>query len=141
MVCVTACSNDAHVGGMYSKGQVKGIILDVSDDGVPSLVLSIDEISGIDADSAARWAAGYSDGGWRLPTVDEARLIEKNRYVINGYIEKRGLKVIGNEGNFYWTGTDCSKTHVNALGPYGVRCYFRTNSSNSYRARAVRQLI
>lgn len=124
------------VGDFCEEGGVKGIVLSLDDEGNPDMLLSVDEAVNISADSAAKWAESLSSG-WRLPTKEEFVTVKSCKSIINERLKNKGLPMLLSPGTFYWTSTECSPSHVNACGPDGIRCYFRTNASGFYRARAV----
>ena len=137
--CV-GCTNGWQQGDFYKKNGSKGIVVAVDDAGNATLVLSLDECSNIDADSANRWAQGYDDGSWRLPSKDEMAQIKKYKSLINKTLQYKNEASVLTGHTFYWTSTPCSESHTYACGPDGVRCYFNTNASPHYRARAVKNI-
>lgn len=140
MLFLQSCGREYSVGDIYSDGDVKGVVLRVDDSNSPLLLLSLDEISGIDADSANVWASSLGDGEWRLADRQEMEIVRKYRALINNTFERKSYPKVLEGNTYYWTSTPCSESHVYACGPDGVRCYFKSNNTKLYRARAVRVL-
>ena len=138
LTMLTACGH-YEVGDYYRKGALKGLVLELDDEGRPALVLSLDEATDLDADSANAWCRGYDDGSWRLPDKREMTQIKKYRSLLNQTLGRKGEQLLGTN-IFYWTSTPCSETHIYARGPLGIKCYFRSNHSAQYRCRAVRTI-
>lgn len=139
MLLLAACSS-YEVGDYYSKDNVKGIVLAVDAEGTPTMLLSVDEAANLDVDSAARWVASLGDTAWHMPSKDEMAIARKSRSLINITLDHKGLPAFLKNHTFYWTSTPCSESHSYACGPYGLQCYFNSNKSTHYRARAVRNL-
>ena len=77
------------VGDYYSRGDVSGLVLKVDDEGAPLMLLSMDEVADLDADSALLWGTTYDDGGWRLPDKEEMAYINKYRSLVNATLARR----------------------------------------------------
>lgn len=137
---LTGCGRHYEPGDYYSRNGVKGIVLQTDTEDNATLLLSIDEAVDIDADSALRWTATLGDTAWKLPTKEQMAVARKHRSLINITLRNKNLPTILTDHTFYWTATPCSGTHVFACGPDGLRCYFKSNHSSFYRARAVRKL-
>lgn len=147
MLCLAAsallfagCSSGYEPGDYYRRDGVKGIVIQTDDEGNARLLLSIDEVSHVDSDSALQWIASLGDTAWKLPTKEQMAIARKYRSAINITLRNKNLPTFLTDHTFYWTSTPCSESHVYACGPDGIRCYFKTNSSPYYRARAVRKL-
>ena len=130
------CSISYECGDMFKVDGKQSVVVQVDDAGMPLMLLSLDEAVDIDADSAARWATSLGEG-WSLPTKEEMEYLKKYKSLINIKLEKKGESPFLKNQTFYWTSTDCSESHTYACGPQGIKCYFNTNSSHLYRARAV----
>ncbi len=137
---LAGCSGTYETGDYYSSGDVKGIVVKSDADGKARLVLSFDEVANLNADSAARWVAEYDNGQWRLPTNEEMTFMKKHRSLINKTLERKGQPLMLAGFTYYWTSTACSESHTYAGGPEGVKCYFNSNASPNYKARAVRDI-
>ena len=137
-IILVSCRGNYEVGDIYRQGDIEGVVIRVAEDNGEMLVLSTDEAAGVNADSANVWASSFGDSQWHLPSKDEMMLIRKYRSLINQTLERTGNPKILTNHTFYWTSTSCSESHTFACGPDGVHCYFSTNSSPLYRARAVR---
>lgn len=133
---IVSCGNSYEVGDYYSNDTVKGIVVNVDEQGRPLMLLSIDEAIDIDADSAKQWAVALGSE-WHLPTKQEMEQVKKYKSLINQTLERRKYNGFLTGHTFYWTSTPCSETHHYACGPDGLRCYFNTNHSHCYRSRAV----
>lgn len=131
-----ACGRSYEPGDLYSCDSVNGIVLQTNENGAPTMLLSIEEASNINADAALQWAESLGNG-WHLPDNEEMKIIKKYKSLINITAEREKISPVLTNHTFYWTSTPCSESHVNAFGPNGLRCYFRTNASPYYRARAV----
>lgn len=138
-LALTSCRG-YEVGDYYSRDDVSGLVLKVDDEGAPLMLLSMDEVADLDADSALLWGSTYDGGGWRLPNKEEMAYINKYRSLVNATLARRQEPQMMGPNTYYWTATPCSETHVFACGPLGLKCFFRTNHSPLYRARAVRYL-
>ena len=138
---MAACNGHYEVGDYYRDGDVEGIVMEADEQGNPLMLLSLEEASNLDADSAAVWASKLGDGRWRLPDKKEMESLRINRSLLNMTLERKGLPLFLMPSTFYWTSQPCSETHMYACGPYGVQCYFRTNKSVHYRARAVKMTV
>lgn len=140
LLTAVGCRQGYEPGDYYKSGGISGIVVDVDADGNAKLLMSLEEVQDIDADSASKWAAQLGDGSWRLPTKDEMGKVRKYRALINKTLEHKKLPAVLSGHTFYWTATPCSKSHTYACGPDGIRCYFSTNASPFYRARGVRSV-
>jgi len=129
----SSCKRSYRVGDLYHQ---QGIVVSVDADGQPTMLLSLDEQRNLDADSALRWAATL-DAGWSLPTKEQWELVRKQRILLNRTLDDKHLPAVVRGHTFYWSSSACSPSHTYACGPDGVRCYFRTNRSDLYRARAI----
>ena len=134
------CEHGYAPGDILKIDGTKGVVVEVSPDKKPLLLMSLDEIENVDADSAYRWASSFSDTSWHLPSKREMERVKKFKTLININLEKKGEKPILKYHTFYWTQTPCSESHTYACGPEGIGCYFSTNYSPYYRARAVKTL-
>ncbi|MBP5189807.1 MAG: hypothetical protein J6031_02700 [Bacteroidales bacterium] len=135
----TGCGYRYEPGDLYRDGENKGIVIDTDDAGNVKLIMSLDEISGIDADSATKWATSTGNG-WRLPTKNEIEKIRKYKALSNKTLNRKKMPPVLSGHTFYWTSTPCSESHTYACGPDGTKCYFSTNASVQYRARAVKEI-
>ena len=138
LFALAACNRAYEPGDYYGK-EAEGIVLAVDTEGNATMLLSLDEAKDLDADSAAKWAASLGEG-WYLPTKEEMALLKKYKSLVNITLERKKLPALLAVHTFYWSSTPCSDSHQYALGPDGVRCYFKTNASPYYRARAVKKL-
>jgi hypothetical protein len=136
---LTGCSSSYAPGDYYSSKGDKGIVLQADAEGNATLILSLDEASNLASDSAILWAASLGQG-WSLPSKDQMTLARKYRSLINICLRNHKQPEFLTGHTFYWTATPCSQSHVYACGPEGVRCYFKSNTSPYYRARAVKSL-
>lgn len=134
------CSGGYELGDYYHAGGEKGIVLAVDDGGKVTMLMSVDEAHDLDSDSAMKWASNYADGSWHLPSKEEMAVIKKYKSLMNITIGHKKLQPVMAGHTFYWTSTPCSESHTFACGPDGIRCYFNTNTSPFYRARAVKTL-
>lgn len=134
------CTRHYEPGDYYSRNDVKGIVLQADAEGNATLLLSIDEASDITSDSALRWTATLGDTAWKLPTKEQMAVARKHRSLINITLRNKNLPTFLTDHTFYWTATPCSPSHVYACGPDGLRCYYHSNQSPYYRARAVRKM-
>ena len=135
----SAC-NHYEVGDYYHKGDLSGVIITLNEEGMPSLLLSLGEAKDLNADSALAWSANYDDGSWRLPDKREMTLINNYKSLLNATLQRKEAPQLFGSNTYYWTSTPCSESHTYACGPMGVKCYFRSNHSPLYRARAVRSI-
>lgn len=140
ILVLAGCSKGYELGDFYSNGDLKGIVVAADADSQPSLILSLDEVTGLDADSAAQWAASLYDGSWRLPTKDEIEVVKKYKYLINKTLQRKKMPPVMMGHSFYWTSSPCSESHTYASGPDGTRCYFNSNASPHYCVRAVKEI-
>lgn len=146
---LAACQREVAVGDIYRDGSLKGIVVELDSEGHPTMLLSLEEASGLCADTALMWADALNQNGeevqWVLPDYEQMNIVAQHKVEINAAAASRGeAKVLPNR-SWYWTSTPCANefcpscpvTHVYALGPDGLRCYFKENHSALYRARAV----
>ena len=133
LAALTACGGGYKVGDMYKR---QGVVVAVDGQGMPTMLLALDEQANLDADSAQRWAATLEQG-WQLPSHDQWEQIRKQRTLINRTLADKGLPLVAKGQTYYWSSTPCSATHYYACSPDGIRCFFHSNKSNSYRCRAV----
>lgn len=140
VACLVSCDRSHLPGDIIVDNGTKCIVIESDDNGNAVLVMSLDEVVDINADSAVVWAKEHGGEGWHLPNKQEIEKMKKYRSVINQTLEKKNLPKILVNHTFYWSSTECSPSHVYACGPNGVRCYFRSNQSYLYRARAVKSL-
>ena len=137
---LVGCKSSYAPGDYYSLDGDKGVVVSVDADAQPLLIISLDEVSALDADSALRWGLENEAQGWRLPDKDEIALVNKYKTLINRTMEKHHAPLVLVNHTFYWTSSPCSPTHTYACGPDGLNCYFNQNNSHSYRARKVKNL-
>lgn len=136
---LSSCRRGYEPGDIIKVDGRRCVVADVDSDKHPVLLLSLEEASDLDADSAARWASTVmGDTNWHLPTREEMERVRKYKSMINMALEKKGEPTILRNHTFYWTSTQCSESHTYACGPIGLQCYFKTNHSTNYRARAVK---
>ena len=135
-----ACCNRHYEPGDYYNKEDKGIVLAVDAEGNAVLLMSLEEAKDIDVDSAAKWALTVGDGNWQLPTKDEMTILKKYKSLVNKTLEYKKQPTVLTGHTFYWTSSPCSETHFYACGPDGIKCFFKTNASPHYRARAVKNL-
>ena len=139
LLTLMSCNRRYEPGDYYSK-DVSGIVLAADAEGNAMLLLSLEEAKDIVADSAALWAETLGDGLWRLPTKEDMSIIKKYKSLINKTLEYKKQPTVLSGHTFYWTATPCSESHTYACGPDGINCYFKTNATPHYRARAVKDL-
>ena len=139
LLIFTGCGGKYELGDYYSRDGVKGVVVAADDDGGATMIMSLFEASNLDSDSAKLWAEGLEDG-WRLPTADEMKIVNKYKSLINITLRNHNEPTILTGHTFYWTSTPAEQSHVYACGPDGVKGYFYNNKSPHYRARAVREL-
>ena len=133
-----SCNGKKVTGDIVKIDGTKAIVVSTDDNGQPTMLLSVQEAANLDDDSAVRWVATIDGEGWHLPDKSEMQLIKKYKAMINISLRKNGLPTILANDALYWTSTPCSESHTYACGPQGVKCYFSTNASPYYRARAVK---
>lgn len=136
---ITGCSSSYAPGDYYNNKDDKGIVLQADAEGNATLILSLAESSNLNSDSALLWAASLGQG-WSLPSKEQLALARKYRSLINISLRNHKQSEFLTGHTFYWSATPCSESHVYACGPEGVRCYFKSNASPYYRARAVKVL-
>ena len=136
---LVGCSGGYELGDYYKTDGSAAIVVDIDADNQPLLLLSVEEASNLDADSAVAWASALGDG-WRLPNKNEMAKIERIKSLINKTLKQKTLPEVFKDFTYYWTSTECSETHAFACGPNGVSCYFKENQDPSYRARAVKEI-
>ncbi len=128
------------VGDYYKQGDVEGIVLTLTDEGAPDMLLSVIEAVDLNADSARIWGATLGEG-WRLPSKEEMAVVAGVKRPVNITLEKKGLPLVLKGNTYYWTATESGPRNVYACGPEGIRGYFQLNHSSVYRARAIRYLV
>lgn len=132
----SSCHNN-NIGDAVKQDGVRCFVATVDDQGQPTLWMTTEEIVGVTADSAARWAAALgTPGEWTLPTKEQMLQLTADREVFNETASRKGLPAVFARTSFYWTGTATDDTHIWAWGPYGLRSYFAADAH--YRARAVK---
>ena len=136
---LVGCSGGYELGDYYKTDGSAAIVVDVDANKQPSLLLSVEEASNLDADSAAAWAAALGNG-WRLPDKNEMTKIVRLKILLNKTLKQKTLPEAFKDFTFYWTSTQCSETHTYAYGPNGVSCYYKENQDPSYKARAVKEI-
>lgn len=140
VLLLSVCGRNYVTGDFYRADGICGIVVDCDDTHGTLLLLTIDEQSDLDADSAKRWASALNPDGWHLPTREEMEKVRRHRSAINNTLERKGFAKVVDGHTFYWTSTECSDSHVFACGPNGMQCYYRSNHSTLYRARGVREI-
>ena len=159
MMCflLPSCTHYYEVGDYYRNGSIQGIVVEITDNGNPLRILSLEEAVGVGVDSALCWAANLNkgnttgDASWQLPDNTLMKAMWKNKSIINQALEKHHQHPMFCATLWYWTSSDSDGnqmecrgttpcTHVWACGPQGMRTYFRKNNSIYYCARAVRYL-
>ncbi|MBQ1214010.1 MAG: DUF1566 domain-containing protein [Tidjanibacter sp.] len=90
------------VGSYYNVDGKKGVVFEVSDDGLSGKIISLKEGHYLDWDEACDWCASLGNG-WYLPTKDELLTISENLYELNATLERRDGEKIGN--SWYWSST------------------------------------
>ena len=138
LFALAACNRAYEPGDYYGK-EAEGIVLAADSEGNATMLVSLVEAKDLDADSAAKWAASLGEG-WYLPSKEEMALLKKYKSLANITLDYKKMPPMLTGHTFYWTSTPCSGSHHYALGPDGIRCYFKTNASPCYRARAVKRL-
>ena len=139
VLLLSSCTSVYEPGDIYKGNGYEAVVFAVDADNRPVAVMSLDEASSLDADSALRWVEEKGDG-WRLPDRKEIAMIDRTRSLINATLERKGLPPVMKNATYYWSSTPCSETHSYACGPDGVGCYYNENNSSVYRARAVRTI-
>lgn len=136
---LVGCSGVYEPGDFYKGDGFEAVVVTVDEANQPTMVMSLNELSSLNADSAIRWANSLGDD-WRLPDKNEVAKIERVRSLINSTLERRGLPPVLVGFTYYWSSTPCSESHTYACGPDGVGCYYSENAGSSYRARAVKTI-
>ena len=92
------------IGEYYkdSKTGQEGIICDVTQDGKPALLLSLEQTENLSLENANEWCKKIGDG-WTLPTFEQLYSIIVNQEVINETLKSMNKKEI--EGR-YWSTTN-----------------------------------
>lgn len=120
------------VGSYYNVDGKKGVVFEVSDDGLSGKIISLTEPSyQLDWDEACDWCASLGTG-WYLPTKDELLTIFRNLDKLNATLVRREVEKIGNY--YYWSSAEYSADRawlVNMLNGY-------TNDGNKIYSHYVR---
>lgn len=141
---LTACQDTYSVGDYYNVDGDKGVVIAVDEAGVATQILSLNEASNLNVDSALVWAAALGEG-WKLIGNDQLETLSKNKIVVNETLKRKKAPSVLDMNTWYWSSVPCgdndeSASHYFAFGPDGLRCYFRENASPLYRARAIKVL-
>lgn len=147
VLLMASCGRRYDVGDYYRSGTVSGVVVQLDDEGMPSLVLSLADTAHLNAEAALRWAETLQPAGqWRLPTIEEWKQMARNKAKINATLGKQRSAAIVAADTWYWscTGADGQRiassavpTRVYAYGPLQAQVYFYDNASPRYVARAV----
>ncbi len=80
---------------------------------------------------------------WRMPTLDEMKIIRAGRDVLNPLIVKNGGIAFDSEiGSYYWTSTEGKYDSQAWLQAFGFDTPFLMNkTSNTFNARAVQTVF
>lgn len=136
---MVGCQGIYEPGDYYRGDSFEGIVVSVDAENNPLLLLSLDEASSLNADSAVHWAESLGEGWW-LPDRKEIAQVDRVKTLINKTLEIKHLPKVLENFTYYWSSTPCSESHFYACGPDGVGCYYCENDGSSYRARAVRKI-
>ena len=124
------------VGSYYNVDGKKGVVFEVSDDGLSGKIISLTQPDHyLNWYEACDWCTSLGNG-WYLPTKDELLAIHENLDKLNATLGRRDVEKIGNY--WYWSSTlDGTNTYyawrVLVNGGYANSV---SRNSNSY-VRAV----
>ena len=123
---------EKRVGDIIMVNGELGVVFAVTTDGQHGKVMSASQTE-CAWDDAKKWCA-YLGYGWKFPTIDELRVIRRNKAVINSALKTNGYTLLG-EG-YYW-----SSEISNEFCAWGVNLYdgytVDLTKRNSYYVRAV----
>jgi hypothetical protein len=122
------------VGSYYNVDGKKGVVFEVSEDGLSGKIISLTEPSyQLDWDEACYWCASLGNG-WYLPTKDELLTIYENLDKLNATLERRDVEKIGNY--YYWSSTEYNADRAWLVNVYDGITFYNGKNGRSY-VRAV----
>ena len=107
-----ATSKTYKVGDIIEVNGKKGVVFVVSSNGQRGRIMSLDEVNEVNWHSAKQWCESYGEG-WRLPDVEELKLIYENIKIINEVLffeDKPRL------GWFIWSSDEYSHAECYSFG-------------------------
>ena len=99
------------IGDYYSNGDIKGVVVDISEDGAHGKIVSL-------ASSQESWWTAQSRTAngkvWSIPSLEEMQSLYKNIEIINNAIKKSGgVEILPYEQ--YWTSTEKDSNNAVAV--------------------------
>ena len=102
-------------------------------DNVVTKIVSVEETIAT-WDDAKSWCSNYGSG-WYLPSLDELRIIYKNKSTINSTLSANGYTTLGT--GMYWSSTEHDYYNAYGLDFSDGSSYYSHDKDNSYDVRAV----
>ena len=125
------------VGSYYNVDGKKGVVFEVSDDGLSGKIISLTQPDHyLNWYEACDWCTSLGNG-WYLPTKDELLAIHENLDKLNATLGRRDVEKIGNY--WYWSSTlyGTSTDYMWVVNVDDGITYNNFKGSRSYYVRAV----
>ena len=133
LIIFTATAFAYKVGDIIMVGGEMGVVFAVTTDGQHGKVMSVSRTEG-SWEQAKTWCAQYGRG-WRLPKIEELKMIYSKKEALNSALSANGYEVLGDKN--YWSSEEYSSDWAWYIYMYGGNTGYFDKNTYDFFVRAV----
>ena len=136
LIIFTATAFAYKVGDIIMVGGEMGVVFAVTTDGQHGKAMSISQTT-CSWERAKTWCAQYGRG-WRLPKIDELKVISNKKATLNSVLSANGYeKLVDDQLGHYWSSEECELGRARHVRVYDGSTGTEPKYNDSFLVRAV----